>query len=240
MGESYSTLGNFFEYLNSDCDYEKWSQYLIERLRAFNAGSTGIDIGCGNGYFTRALIKSGYIVSGFDVSAPMLQKAKELAAKEGVKAEFLLGDLTKLKLPCKVDFAVCINDCVNYISGEKLKNAFLKVYQNLKKGGVFIFDISSENKLKNVLGNNMFGEDKDEIAYLWFNSLSSDSVTMDLTFFVKNKNGGYDRFEERHVQYIHSEDKIVTLLKEIGFLVETEGHLGGDKSQRINFLCRKI
>ena len=52
---SYTALGNWFEYLNKDCDYPKWSQYLIERLAAFGAGNRGVDIGCCNGYFTRAL-----------------------------------------------------------------------------------------------------------------------------------------------------------------------------------------
>ena len=33
MNDGYSALGGKFEYLNSDCDYEKWSQYLINTLQ---------------------------------------------------------------------------------------------------------------------------------------------------------------------------------------------------------------
>ena len=51
---SYSALGSWFEYLNCDCDYPTWSQYLIDLLKKYGAGTMGADVGCGNGYFTRA------------------------------------------------------------------------------------------------------------------------------------------------------------------------------------------
>ena len=238
---SYSTLGNWFEYLNKDCDYASWSQYLIKRLAKFNAGPSGVDIGCGNGYFTRALYKAGYDVRGIDISPQMLNVAKRRAAEEGVPCEFLLGDITKLKLTGKVHFAVAINDCLNYVPPSKLKSAFAKVYSCLNRGGLFHFDISSEYKIRHILADNMFGEDGDDISYMWFNTPEEDGVTMELTFFVRGSDGRYDRYEETHRQYAHSEEAVISALKEVGFTrVLTEGHLGSDdKSQRINFTALK-
>ncbi|MDE7452915.1 MAG: methyltransferase domain-containing protein [Clostridia bacterium] len=239
MANSYSALGRWFEYLNDDCGYEQWSQYLIERLKKCGAGSRGVDIGCGNGYFTRALIKAGYSVAGIDISPEMLDKAQQISFKEGVRAEFLLGDITKLKLNFKADFCVAVNDCLNYVSKDKLKTAFARVHSCLKKGGTFIFDISSSHKLKNIIGNNLFAEDREDLTYLWFNKLEGDSVTMDLTLFEK-QGEKYARSDERHIQYIHEEDDVCAALKEAGFEVETEGHLGGEKTERINFICTRL
>ena len=239
-GKAYSALGGAFEYLNNDCGYDEWSQYLINKLKSLGAGRTGLDIGCGNGYFTRALIRAGYDVKGVDISEEMLSTATELARQEGVRAEFLCGDITKLKVIGKPDFIVAINDCLNYIPQAKLKTAFSKTYQNLKKGGVFIFDISSEEKLKNDLGNNFFADDGEDITYLWFNTLNGDSVDMDITVFTRAADGKYERADERQTQYIHGETAIIEELKAVGFTVETEGHLGGSKEKRINFICRKI
>ena len=238
---SYSTLGNWFEYLNKDCDYASWSQYLIKRLAKFNAGPSGADIGCGNGYFTRALYKAGYDVRGIDISPQMLNVAKRRAAEEGVPCEFLIGDITKLKLTGKVHFAVAVNDCLNYVPPSKLKSAFAKVYSCLNRGGLFHFDISSEYKIRHILADNMFGEDGDDISYMWFNTPEEDGVTMELTFFVRGSDGRYDRYEETHRQYAHSEEAVISALKEVGFArVFTEGHLGSDdKSQRINFTALK-
>ena len=239
-GKPYSALGGAFEYLNHDCGYDEWSQYLINKLKSLGAGRAGLDIGCGNGYFTRALIRAGYDVKGMDVSEEMLSSAVEIARREGVRAEFLYGDITKLKVNAKPDFIVAINDCLNYIPQSKLLNAFSKVHQNLKKGGVFIFDISSEEKLKNDLGNNFFADDGEDITYLWFNTLKEDSVDMDITVFTRTADGKYTRADERQTQYIHSEKTVISALKSVGFTVETEGHLGGTKEKRINFICRKI
>jgi ubiquinone/menaquinone biosynthesis C-methylase UbiE len=240
MQTQYSALGSWFEYLNDDCDYLQWSQYLINELKAQNAGPLGADIGCGNGYFTRALYKAGYSVIGIDISPQMLSVARQKAAKEGVRCEFLEGDITKLKLNAKINFAVAVNDCINYVPKDKIKTAFSKVYNSLKKGGVFIFDISSENKLRNIIGENLFGEDREDISYLWFNKQTADGVIMDLTFFVKQKDGSYARYDERHIQYAHSESDIISSLNEVGFTkVTSEGHLGGSKDVRINFIAVK-
>ena len=239
MANSYSALGRWFEYLNEDCGYEQWSQYLIKLLKSRIAGFEGLDIGCGNGYFTRALIRAGYSVTGIDISPEMLDTAQSLALKEGIKAEFLLGDITKLKVNAKKDFCIAINDCINYIPKDKLNAALSHVKSCLKKGGVFIFDISSAEKLKDVLGNNLFAEDREDISYIWFNTLSNDSVTMDLTFFERQKDGKYARFDERHIQYIYEESEILSALDEAGFDAVSEGHLGKDKGDRINFICIK-
>ena len=239
-GKPYSALGGKFEYLNDDCGYNEWSQYLINKLKSMNAGREGLDIGCGNGYFTRALIRAGYEVKGMDISEEMLSSAVEIARREGVRAEFLYGDITKLKVNVKPDFIIAINDCLNYIPQAKLPLAFSKVHQNLKKGGVFIFDISSEEKLKNDLGNNFFADDGEDITYLWFNTLNGDRVDMDITVFTRGADGKYTRADERQTQYIHGETAVISALEGAGFTVQTEGHLGLSKEKRINFICRKI
>lgn len=238
MANSYSALGKWFEYLNSDCGYEGWAEYIVKTLKEQGAGAKGVDIGCGNGYFTRALIKSGYSVFGMDISPEMLSEAKELSLKEGVRAEFLLGDITKLKLNVRVDFAVALNDCINYVPKEKLSTCFMRVKSCLKKGGVFIFDVSSENKLRNIIGNNMFAEDREELTYLWFNELKEDRVEMDITLFEKLADGNYVRRDESHTQYIYGEDEIVSELERAGFSVKSEGHLKKDKTERITFICK--
>ena len=244
MDRSYSALGGKFEYLNSDCDYEKWSQYLIRTLNGLNAGACGADVGCGNGYFTRALYKAGRDVCGVDISPEMLTKARELASSEGVRAEFLLGDITKLKLIKKVDFIVAINDCLNYVPPERLAAAFSRVRANLKKGGAFVFDVSSEYKLKNVLADNLFAEDLDEITYLWFNKFDGEKVVMDITVFTSAGDGLFKRQDERRIQYVHRTEDVKAALASCGFeVLRIEGHMGEelrDDSLRINFICRAV
>ena len=238
---AYVNLAKWFEYLNDDCGYENWSQYLITKLKKY-ALSDGLDIGCGGGWFTRAFFKAGYRMTGLDASAEMLDFAQETAVKEGVRGEYLLGDVSKMKLPKRFDFATAINDCINYIPKNKLNAAFKNVAGALKKGGIFLFDISSERKFSEKIANTVCADDREEITYLSFNKTENDCVAMDVTLFVKRKDGAFDRLDETHTQYIYREEEIIQALENNGFSVlEIEGHLGTDKTQsdRICFLAQR-
>lgn len=239
---AYFALADWFEYLNSDCDYEKWSQYLHSQLKELGIlQGVGLDIGCGSGYFTRAFSKLGYKMTGFDISENMLSKAQTLSQKEGVNPNYILCDILKLKTFERADFALCINDCLNYIPTQKLTAAFKKVYASLKKGGAFLFDISSEFKLREIIGNNTFCEDREEVAYIWFNKLFQDRVEMEFTLFAKRPDGAFDRGDEKHTQYIHSEENVKSALEQAGFTLKKICGAFGDNSDktRVNFVAVK-
>ena len=238
---AYAHLAKWFEYLNDDCGYEKWSQYLIAKLSAFPLVK-GLDIGCGGGWFTRAFQNHGYQMTGLDISPQMLDFAQETAMKTGIRSEYLLGDIAKMKLPKRFDFATAINDCINYIPKEKINAAFKNVGGALKKGGIFLFDVSSVRKLKEKVANTVSVDDREDITYLSFNQEEVDGVTMDVTLFVKNKDGVYTRLDERHRQYAYTEEEICAALQKNGFsLLSVEGHLGEEKqnSDRLCFMAQK-
>ncbi len=238
---AYANLAKWFEYLNDDCDYENWSQYFVAKLQSFSL-SSGLDIGCGGGYFTRAFQRAGYAMTGMDISAEMLNAAQEQAMKEGVRSEYLLGDVSKFRVLKKFDFATAINDCINYLPKNKLDSAFKCVKSALKKGGIFLFDISSEKKFKEKIANTVSVDDRDDVTYMSFNKQEKDGVTMEVTLFEKNADGSYRRLDEMHRQYIYTEEEITSALLRCGFtLLGVEGHLGEDKtvSDRILFIAKK-
>ncbi len=239
--QAYAYLAKWFEYLNDDCGYEQWSQYLIDKLSRYPLAS-GLDVGCGGGWFTRAFQKQGYAMTGMDISAEMLDFAQETALSRGVRSEYILGDIAKTKLPSRFDFVTAINDCINYIPKIKLDAAFKNVRGGLRKGGIFLFDISSARKFKEKIANTVSADDRDEITYLSFNREEEDGVTMDVTLFVRREDGAFERMDETHRQYSYTEEEIVAALVRNGFeVLEIEGHLGEDKerSDRIVFLARK-
>ena len=238
---AYANLAKWFEYLNDDCDYENWSQYLISHLNAFPL-QTGLDVGCGSGWFTRAFSKKGYIMTGLDISPEMLDFAQKTALKEGVRGEYILGDITKIKLPRRYDFVTAINDCINYIPKSRLDAALKRVNSALNKGGVFLFDISSQRKFREKIANTVCVDDRDKVTYISFNREELDGVTMEVTLFSRNADGSYERLDETHRQYIYTEQEIVSALERNGFeVLSVEGHLGEDKAtaDRIGFLAKR-
>ncbi len=236
--ESYSVLSAYYDKLISDCDYDKWSQYLLNKIETFAPGKKGLDLACGSGKMTFLLSDAGYKMSGADISDNMLMIAKKISDDNRKKVSFFKTDLNKPLSNEKYDFITVVNDGFNYVKQSNLDKSFKAIKRLLNKNGLLIFDISSEHKLKNIIGNNLFGEDLDKISYLWFNTLYPDRVEMDLSFFIK-KGELYEKKEEKHTQYIHSVEFVLSKLKENGFKpVFVEGNFGlplREDSDRINF-----
>lgn len=116
------------------------------------------------------------------------------------------------------------------------------VASSLHKGGVFLFDISSPKKYREKLSGTISADDREDVTYLAFNRVDGDVATIDVTLFVKRKDGSFERLDETHVQYVYEIEEIQSSLKENGFaLLEVEGHLGQDASEsdRICFLAMK-
>ena len=238
---AYTGLAEWFEYLNDDCGYENWSQYLIGKLHAYTL-CDGLDVGCGGGWFTRAFSRAGYRMTGMDISPEMLDFASRKSLQEGVRAEYILGDISAKKPPKRFDFVTAINDCFNYIPKQSLEKALKNVAGALKKGGVFLFDISSPRKFQEKIANTVSADDRDEVTYLSFNRVEEERAIMEVTLFIRRKDGAYERRDETHIQYIYTEEEMLTALQRNGFSVcAVEGHLGEDKSQsdRITFLAKK-
>ena len=149
--KNYSVLAKYYDkFSQNDCDYESWSQYLCAVAKKYNV-KTIADIACGTGKMTALLVKSGYSVVGLDASAEMLAQAAQKC-----RANFVLQDMRKLAFTRPVDMAVIVNDGLNYLRPEELAPFFTNLAQNLKKGALLVFDVSTPYKLNSVLGNNVF------------------------------------------------------------------------------------
>ena len=69
-----------------------------ELLQSLDSVETAFDGGAGSGRFSILLAKHGIKVTHFDISQPMIDKAKEIAEREGVsdKITFVKGALEDL------------------------------------------------------------------------------------------------------------------------------------------------
>ncbi len=237
MEKSYSVIANCYDkFSHNDCDYVSWSQYLYVLAKKHNVKKV-VDIACGTGKMTVLLAKRGLQTIGVDNSSEMLS-----VASQKVRGVFVLQDMQKLALPGRCDMAVCVNDGVNYLPPQNLVAFFQRVGQNIKSGAPFVFDISSQYKLTNVVGNNVFYIDDDNQTLLWTNSLKDNSLTMNLTLF-DGDGQNYQRFDESHTQYVYSTQDICQALEQAGFsLVEVTSEYGKpltDDALRITFYAVK-
>lgn len=105
-----------------------------------------------------------------------------------------------------------------------------------------MFDVSSPYKLKNVVGNNVFFVDDEDVTLLWSNKLYGGHVNMSLTLFER-QGQTYVRSDESHTQYLHTVREISEALAESGFRLDEVTAEYGKKlrqdSLRITFLAIK-
>ena len=215
---AYSGLAGWYDVLMDDVDYPAWADYYLALLcRAGVSPARLCDCACGTGAMSVEFAARGIRVTGADLSGEMLEKAQARAREKGVMAMFVKQDMCQLQMPRPVDALVCACDGVNYLISDDRLNAFFKsTHAAIRPGGALAFDISSAWKLEHTLGGNFFGEDRDDVTYLWFNRFdeSARTVTMELAFFVREKDGRYRRFDETHVQKAHEAAHIEALLRE--------------------------
>ena len=82
-----------------------------------------------------------------------------------------------------------------------------------------MFDINSEYKLREYLGNNIFVDEEDELFYVWRNYLHNKYIDFDIDFFLKTENGTYEKIKEIQRQYIYSENDILNVIKKNNFQI---------------------
>ena len=218
---AYQAFAGLYDALMDDVDYDAWAGYYLALIgRMGVTPRTLCDCACGTGAMSVRFARQGIRVTGVDLSVDMLELARQKALQYGVQAMFVCQDMCALALPRPVDALVCACDGMNYLlDDDRLRAFFARARQALKPGGALAFDISSAYKLRKTLGNNFFGEDRGDIAYLWSNRFdeSAETVTMDLTFFTRESDGRYRRFDELHVQKAHEPEHLLALLAECGF-----------------------
>lgn len=210
-----------YDALMDDVDYDAWADYYLALLaRAGVRPKRLCDCACGTGSLSARFAERGIRVTGADLSAAMLERAQAKARQRGVQVMFVRQDMCALQLPRPVEALVCGCDGVNYLLDDDRLNAFFAAaHAALKPGGALAFDVSSAYKLEKVLGNGFFGEERDDVAYLWSNRFDprAGTVTMDLTFFLREPDDRYRRCTELHVQKAHEPGHLLGLLEANGF-----------------------
>ena len=153
--------------------------------------------------------------------------------------------MSKVNLDGTYDGFLCMIDGLNYIITPKaVINTFKTVKKHLKENGVFIFDISSQYKLKNIIGNETFIHSEYDVFYSWENRYIERYNLSDmlLNFFVRNGDS-YNRFEERHLQRGWSVGEMKKMLKMAGFTdISVYNELTFDapteECERLVFVCK--
>ena len=131
---------------------------------------------------------------------------------------YLLEDMRELELYGSVR-AVSVCDSMNYILEEAdLREVFSRVHEYLEEDGVFIFDLNTVYKYRDLLGETTIAENREEGSFIWENYFDEESAVneYDLTLYIREDGESYRRFEEVHYQRAYDLKTIDRLLADAG------------------------
>lgn len=217
---AYKEFANIYdELIYEDIDYDEISEKIISLSKQNNIEFEDyLDLACGTGNVSVRVGKHFKDIYAVDLSNDMLNIAFEKFKQNKIKAKVICQDMSELRLNHKFNLITSVLDSTNYITEyEDLVNYFKSVYNHLKNHGLFIFDINSYYKLSEVMGNNIYTYNSEDVFYTWENTFEDNILNMFLTFFVKNENDLYERFEEEHFERAYKEKEIEDILEDIGF-----------------------
>lgn len=111
--------------------------------------------------------------------------------------------------------------------------------------GILIFDVQTPYKLREYLGDNIFTLHHPRVEYMWENHFDQEEqiCQMDITFFLKQDNGLYQRVTESHREKAYELDLLRVWLDLYGFeVIAVYGELSrqpvGEQDHRAVFVAR--
>lgn len=220
---SYSFFAKYYDELTQNVEYSRRADYFSALLLSCGIESgTVLDLACGTGSLTVELAKRGYDMIGVDASGDMLCRAQNKAFESGVSPMFLCQRMQELDLYGTVDAAVCSLDSINHLTDEKdVKRTFERLRLFVAPGGVFIFDVNTVYKHRNVLGDNAFVYEYPDVFCVWQNSFNGQDNTVDIALdFFENCGETYKRRSENFSERAYEIDFLKSLLDKAGFDTE--------------------
>jgi SAM-dependent methyltransferase len=160
-----------FTYRN---DYETWFGMLLPALEkhGLKVGRL-LDVACGSGKGFSPMLRRGWSIHGCDVSAAMLERAKEKTAGE-VRLD--VADMRELPVFGQFDLVWALNDPVNYVlSVEELDQALTGMRRNLGPGGLLLFDANTTEAYRGFFAEETIVE-RDGWRLIWRGRSSPDAA----------------------------------------------------------------
>jgi len=244
----YDALAPIYDRLMGHVEYDEWIELIAKVINRYGGWNDPkiLEIGAGTGVVGSLLNGLGYRYTASDLSVSMCREARRIRGLPVCAAD-------ARRLPFKqgsFDVALFLYDGINYMMTlDEYRKLFASVREVLLPGGLFLFDITTqENSLRHFTYYMDF-QDYGDVSYARHSYYDEIRSIQHNDFTIYRRLGGnspyYEKFVETHVQKIFSVPEIERAIPrkyfEVvgiwdGFLFKK--HSG--KSIRIHFLLRRV
>jgi glycine/sarcosine N-methyltransferase len=204
----YDALGDDYDRFVNWENRLAYEMPFIERTLRQAGARRVIDVACGTGMHAIELARRGYEVVGADLSAPMIERAKENASTAGIKVRFAVagfGELAeKLALsPVEgvsgpFDAVLCLgNSLPHVLNAGDLSNTLADFAAVLRPGGLLLiqnrnFDMVLARR-ERFMGPEAHREGNREWLFVRFYDFPDDTITFNMVVLRRDAEGQWSQ-----------------------------------------------
>ena len=261
--EAYTDFAAVYDTFMDETPYEEWGVFVSSLIEKYGVTKPGIcnedaleqeknlvvELGCGTGSFTMVMAKKGYDIMGIDMSSDMLDIARKKSRDAGLNLMYLEQDMRELDLYCTAGTVVSVCDSVNYLlEDEDVVETFKLVNNFLFPKGVFIFDFNTLHKYRDVIGDTVIAENREDCSFIWENFYHEEEHIneYDVTIYARcdEKDEIFRRSVETHYQRGYTLEEMKGFVQAAGLefvtAIDADSHdEPRDDSERVYVVCRE-
>jgi 2-polyprenyl-3-methyl-5-hydroxy-6-metoxy-1,4-benzoquinol methylase len=229
----YNKLSEYFDVLSSD--NSNVMNRSIEKVLKKHKVKTVLDLTCGTGSQVFWLAKRGYQVVGSDLSPKLIKIAKGKAYQEKIKVKLLKGDM-RTKQVGRFDAVITIHNAVGHLTKTDFEKAMRNVCSNLKKGGLYVFDIFNLNSMSDKVVENLKMDVKEtvgttKIHHIQYSKISKKTgrLTSYDHFSFQENSGKPKILKGKFALQIYTAQELREMLVRNGFAVLGQYGIDGSK-----------
>ena len=246
---NYNNFSLFYDIFTRDVDYKSRTDYILKIFEKWDKKPTLLlDFACGTGNFSVQFSKKGIDVIGVDCSEGMLATAMDKNYRLKNKVLYLNQSGSELDLFGTVDGAVSCLDSLNHITDkEELQKTIEKISLFLEPNRLFVFDMNTPYKHKEVLSGSTYRMKKRGVECIWTNTLLEDGITIEIQLDFTYKAGLFKKETASEIvrEKAYTNEEITEMLTAAGLKVEAvygenTFEAPKEKSQRNIYVARKV
>ena len=205
----YNSFSYYYDLMMDDVSYDIFVDIVKENI---SKDKTILDCGCGTGNVLIPLALDGYKITGIDNSSDMLMICKHKMELNNINVDIYDNNIEEDLGSNLFDSCISFLDVINYVD---YKKAFKNIYNCLKDGGIFIFDVNNYDYQESMKG--YIEEDSNDLfSYTW-KILDNGIGSIKHDLLIKTKD---NTFREIHYQTTYKKEVYINELEKLGFKVE--------------------
>lgn len=243
---NYSVQAKYYDTLERNFNILKFNR-VLDKILSKNKVKSVLDLTCGTGHQSIYLHKKGYKIVASDLNREMI----EVAQKKYPKIKFNQADIRSAYFG-KFDSVISIFNAIGHLSKSDFSKAIKNISKNLKKNGLYIFDIFNLDYMRNNFLDYEFIDKctrKDDLMFVRFNNNKLDRknglMNINQKTYIQKGISKPEIYKESWDMQIYSVDQLRKIFKKNGFEVlefldMNGGEFNKERSLFILTIARKI